>query len=231
MSIETPARSVHSNQTDLHPRLTEVVQRHLCSHFRRPIARHNQRAFASVAERVAAHQGTLILDSFCGVGASTALLATHHPEALVIGIDQSAHRLARQPHHLPATSHEPPPNCVLVRAEVEDFWRLAVNAGWRPVAHYLLYPNPWPKASHLQRRVHGSAVLPALLALGGRIELRSNWLLYLQEFATAVALAGWQSDLRHLPPGPAWTPFERKYRAAGQPLWQLQCQLSDPQLE
>ena len=32
--------------------------------------------------------------------------------------------------------------------------------------HYLLYPNPWPKAKHLQRRVHGHGSFPLLLQLG-----------------------------------------------------------------
>ena len=220
MPTETPARAVHSNQPDLHPRLIEVVQRHLRSEFRRPIADHNRRAFERLADQVAAHHGPLIIDSFCGVGASSHALAADRPDALVIGIDKSAHRLARQPHHRDGAELS---NCVLVQAEVEDFWRLALAAGWRPEAHYLLYPNPWPKAEHLQRRVHGSPLLPTLLRLGGRLELRSNWRLYLAEFAAAVAQLGWHSELRPLPAAPPLTPFERKYRAAGQSLWQLQC--------
>ena len=229
MSATTPARPVHSNQPDLHPRLEEVVRRHLLSEFRRPIADHNRRAFDGIAASVAAHRGPLILDSFCGVGASTGRLAAAHPEALVIGIDKSAHRLARQPYHRPAIPPVAPPanrdaisRCLLVQAEVEDFWRLALAAGWRPMEHYLLYPNPWPKAEHLKRRVHGSPLFPTLLELGGRLELRSNWRLYLQEFAAALTIAGWHGRLEPLPSPPGTTPFERKYAAAGQTLWRLQ---------
>jgi len=215
-------RRVDSNQSGLHPRLAERVRRHLLHPYRRPVAEHNRRAFEQAAERLAEHDGPLLLDSFCGVGASTALLACRHPEALVVGLDKSARRLARHGHHLPASAGgRLPDNCLLVRAEVDDFWRLAAEAGWRPQAHYLLYPNPWPKAAHLQRRVHGSPVFPHLLELGGRIELRSNWRLYLEECAAALALAEWTARLRPLPPAPPWTPFERKYAAAGQSLWQL----------
>src|SRR5690625_4936039 len=215
-------RRVDSNQSGLHPRLAERVRRHLLHPYRRPVAEHNRRAVEQAAERLAEHDGPLLLDSFCGVGASTALLACRHPEALVVGLDKSARRLARHGHHLPASAGgRLPDNCLLVRAEVDDFWRLAAEAGWRPQAHYLLYPNPWPKAAHLQRRVHGSPVFPHLLELGGRIELRSNWRLYLEECAAALALAEWTARLRPLPPAPPWTPFERKYAAAGQSLWQL----------
>lgn len=218
MPDPTPARSVQSNQSDLHPRLIEVVQRHFNSQYRRPIAPHNQAAFDLIAERVAAHKGPLILDSFCGVGASTLALAQQHPQALVVGIDKSEHRLQRARYH-----GEDRGNALMVRAEVEDFWRLALAAGWQPLAHYLLYPNPWPKSEHLQRRVHGSPLLPTLLQLGGTLELRSNWQLYLREFTAAVTLAGWQSRLDILPEQPALTPFERKYRDAGQTLWQSRC--------
>ncbi len=217
------SRAVDSNQEDLHPRLQAVVGRHLERPFLRPIARHNQRAFDTVANQVAAYRGPLLLDSFCGVGASTLNLARQYPDALVIGVDKSAHRLAR---------HQPEPgvdNYRLVRADVDDFWRLALAAGWHPDAHYLLYPNPWPKSGQLQRRVHGSPLFPTLLDLGGRLELRSNWLLYLREFNAALAQAGHRAQLETLPPGPAMTPFEHKYRLAGQALWRLHCTLHSPE--
>ena len=116
-----------------------------------------------------------------------------------------------------------PDNTLLVRADLVDFWRLALNAGWRPRRHYLLYPNPYPKTAHLKLRWHGHPVFPALLALGGRLELRSNWRLYLQEFALAAAQA---SDVvaevqPFTPEGEYLTPFERKYHQSGQDLWRL----------
>lgn len=153
----------------------------------------------------------LILDAGCGVGESTGKLAGRFPEALVIGVDKSAHRLARQP-SLPA-------NALLLRAELADFWRLALAAGWRLERHYLLYPNPWPKAAHFTRRWHGSPLWSVILALGGRLELRSNWRLYVEEWVRALALAGVPAVVEPLRVETPLTPFERKYYAAGQSLW------------
>lgn len=158
-----------------------------------------------------------MLDSGCGVGESSRRLAERYPESLVIGVDKSAARLAK------ASGSE---NCRLLRADLYDFWRLAAGAGWRPRRHYLLYPNPWPKARHLQRRWHGSALLPALLALGGRLELRSNWQIYVREFAEALMIAGCETlEWGRFCPREPLSPFERKYHAAGQPLWRLRADL------
>lgn len=210
MTAQLP-KTVESNQHEPHPRLRDVVQRHLRHPFLKPIAAHNRAAFDAVAERVAAHAGPLLLDSFCGTGESTAALAAAHPAALVIGIDKSAHRLGK--HQAGAG------NYLLVRADTDDFWRLALDAGWRPQRHSLFYPNPWPKKEHLQRRVHGSPLFPALLALGGEVELRSNWPVYVEEFAQALALAGWRAEVEELIVETPLTAFERKYRQAGQALW------------
>ena len=49
-----------------------------------------------------------------------------------------------------------PKNLFLVRAELTDFWMLvARQSDWLVAKHYLLYPNPYPKSKHLQRRWHG----------------------------------------------------------------------------
>ena len=72
-----------------------------------------------------------------------------------------------------------PRNLILMRADLNDFYRLAADAGWRLARHFILYPNPWPKSVHLKRRWHGAPVFPYMLRLGGVMELRSNWKLYL----------------------------------------------------
>ncbi len=85
--------------------------------------------------------------------------------------------------------------------------------------HYLLYPNPWPKAKHLQRRVHGHASFAWLSGLGGRVELRSNWQLYVEEFGMAMHLAGRRGYVSRLMAEFPLTAFERKYRDSGHRLW------------
>lgn len=218
-------RVISSNQRQPHDKLAATVARHLAHPFRKPYAQHNIDAFNRAQAWLAEHPPgrPLILDSFCGVGESTRTLAAHYPDALVIGVDKSAHRLAK--HAADATGAE---NYLLARADVDDFWRLAVAGGWQLSQHYLLYPNPWPKPGQLGYRVQGSAVFPALLQLGGAVELRSNWSVYVAEFALALEIADQRADVSQYQPQAAITPFERKYSQAGQVLWRCRCRIANP---
>jgi tRNA (guanine-N7-)-methyltransferase len=120
-----------------------------------------------------------------------------------------------------------PANATLIRADLVDFWRLLAGNGIRLARHYNLYPNPWPKIGHLARRWQGHAVLPVWLALGGEVECRSNWQIYIEEMAfalsllsgTQVACEPWQTDN-------PMTPFEKKYQESGHELWR--CRVSLP---
>jgi tRNA G46 methylase TrmB len=160
-----------------------------------------------------------VLDSFCGTGQSTAMLAARHDDALVIGVDKSSHRLNRRP--------AAPDNCVLLQAHCEAVWRYLVGRQQKLLAHYLLYPNPWPKPGHLSRRVHGHPAFPLLLALGGQLELRSNWQLYVEEFGVALHLLHQPSCIAVVPAdAPALTLFEHKYRESGHQLWSVTAKLS-----
>ncbi|AZZ99503.1 SAM-dependent methyltransferase [Pseudoalteromonas sp. R3] len=216
------SRSITSNQAGLHEKLDEVVQKHLNTPFKKPIAAHTQQAFEQVNEKVQAFDGPIILDSCCGVGESTANLAKLHPDALVIGIDKSEHRLEKHDIEYKQTEAG---QYILVQADLNDFWRLACEANWQPTHHYLLYPNPWPKAKHLQRRWHGAAVFPYIVELGGRLELRSNWSIYVEEFARSLELAGKEAEVSAYESDTAMTPFERKYWASGQQSTRLIAQL------
>jgi len=212
------SRSVTSSQEEVHPALAKVLARHFASLFCRPVVDYNRAAFAEAMACWQAWDGNapLILDSGCGVGWSTIALAEAHPDCFVLGVDQSAHRLAKK------DRESQPENLAFIRADLVDFWRLLVERNIRLSAHYLLYPNPWPKAKHLQRRWHGHPVFPALLALGGRLECRSNWKIYLDELQFALTWAGYPATVTALiPEAGGLTPFERKYHASGQELWRL----------
>jgi tRNA G46 methylase TrmB len=196
-----------------------VVLRHLETPSRRPIAPHTARAFEALREVLAeAPLRPLVFDFGCGTGASTHRLAHLHPAAWVIGVDQSAHRLG-----VSEGLRRHGERVVLLRAEQTDLWRLLAHAGFRLGASYLLYPNPWPKARHLGRRVHGHPAFPALLALGGRLEVRSNWPTYVEELAQAVRLVTGASAAPRRVPEDArpLSPFERKYQASGHALFAL----------
>lgn len=213
------SRAITTAQQAPHHALHSRLSRMLASSWRQPLANHTIATFARIEReylsRLPDSPGGLILDSGCGVGLSTRQLAAEYPDAVVIGIDRSDARLARD--------HGPlPDNAMLVRADLGDFWRLAHAAGWAPVRHYLLYPNPYPKAGHLKRRWQGHPVFPTLIALGGRIELRSNWSVYVEEFASAMAFVAQTPQVaveQFVPESTFLTPFERKYHLSGQALW------------
>ena len=208
-----------SAQSALHPRLREIVQRHLDIPFRRVPSDAGKRAFALVAGRLRA---PFILDAGCGTGASTLVLAREFPDRFVLGVDKSVARLTMGQR---AIDHgAAPENVLLLHCELVDFWQLAAAAGLRCERQYLLYPNPWPKAEHVKRRWHAHPVLANLLQLGGAIELRTNWRIYAEEFALSLQLAGVDACLQPFFPVQALTPFERKYLASGHRLWRCLAQ-------
>lgn len=200
--------------------LASLVDRHLRHDWRPPVPDHDRQAFETARQwrRQAGSGRPLILDSGCGTALSSVTLASRRPEALVIGLDKSAARLARAGRRFTL-----PENLLLLRTDCAVFWLLARGAGWRLADHYLLYPNPWPKPGHLKRRWYGHPAFPLLMALGGRLEVRSNWRPYLDDFARALQWAGKSAPtLEELDEGEtAMTDFEHKYRGSGQSLYRL----------
>lgn len=225
--VQAYSRAITSNQLSQHEQIPQQVAKYWQQPFLKPIAIHSQAAFASVNQQVQQFSGPIILDACCGVGESTAELARRNPHALVIGVDKSAHRLAKHVQYQQQDNAQ----YLLVRADLNDFWRLAAAANWPVQQQCIFYPNPWPKKKHLGRRWHGAPVFPALVQLGGALEMRSNWPLYLQEFATALACVGISSEVQPLTVTThPITPFERKYQASGQQLWQLTATLANAEL-
>jgi tRNA (guanine-N7-)-methyltransferase len=215
------SRPVVSTQRGVHPGLPRLLRRHQGSAWQKPPQRADRPALDTLARALEAHAGPLVLDSFCGTGQSTAALARRHPEALVIGVDQSAQRLRR---------HRAKGSYLLLQAHCEAVWRYLAEQGRVLEAHYILYPNPWPKRGHLARRVHGHPAFPFLLSLGGTLELRSNWQIYVEEFGVALHLREIAASVRVLPArGEPLTAFERKYRHSGHTLWQLKAGLTPVQ--
>jgi len=216
----TAAKPIESAQEAPHGGLLDRLQRHLLRLPTAPVAAHTQAAFEALQRDLGPSPGALIFDSGCGTGESTRSLAERHPEAWVVGVDKSADRLGRHRAALPA-------NARLVRAELGDLWRCAVAAGWRLKAHYLPYPNPWPKARHYKRRWPAHPAFPWLLGLGGELEVRSNWRLYLEEWQVVLESLGIASRLSPLAPTPEapLSPFEAKYLASGHACYALRAAL------
>lgn len=214
------SRFVTSTQLDPHPRLREIVHRHMHTPWLKPIPQHTQQVFADVYPLLMqAQEQTLILDSGCGTGASSFELKKHHPNALIIGIDQSEHRLAP---FLKNQSIYHQPGLLLLRAELVAFWQLCVMHNIHVTKHYLLYPNPWPKATHCKRRWHAHPIWPQLLKITTNLELRTNWYVYAQEMQIALECCNISTHLQSIKPNQGGiSPFEQKYHTSGHTLWQL----------
>jgi tRNA G46 methylase TrmB len=214
-----PPKTIQSPQSGPYPKLERVVEKHITTHYRRPYREHNLVVFEQLKKLVALRrQPGLILDSCCGTGLSTQRLAQANPDSLVIGIDQSASRLDRESEEFSARAD----NSVLFQANCEDIWRLCVNADIQFDQHFILYPNPYPKPEHFKRRWHGHPCFPYLAKLSARLELRSNWALYLDEFALAWKLLtnkGFERQV--LTVEKPLTLFEKKYFASGQRVYAL----------
>ena len=211
---KTPDNGIVTDQGGVHADLLAVVRNHRKHPWRKPCPTHTRDAFRVLQKTLATQPRPLVLDSFCGTGMSTALLARRYPDSWVVGIDQSAHRLAK---HQSSEAD----NYLLLQAEAEPFWPCLTEAGISLQGHRLLYPNPWPKAAQFKRRVHGHGAFPILAKLGGDLELRTNWEIYAREFSQATRLIGLSGSLETVIPESPMTLFERKYQQRGQTLWRF----------
>ena len=220
MNNQHNSRIIISNQASVHDDLEAVLNKHIQHDFHKPISDINQRVFEQVQHLYEQHSNNFILDSGCGVGESTYHIAQANPDCFVLGVDQSSHRIENN------NNWTLPENAQLIQANLIDFWRLAEQSNWLLYKHYLLYPNPWPKKKHLQRRWHGHPVFPVLKTLSGQLEMRTNWKIYAEEFKLAIELLmNKDCALKLWTPEHAMTPFERKYQQSAQDLYQVKIDL------
>lgn len=217
-------RPISGGQTGIHRQLFQVLAKHSHTAYKKPITAYSRSLFAAVENLHKQINKPVILDSGCGTGASTQTLAVENPHALVIGVDKSAHRLARG--GLDANI-ELRANCLLLKMDLIDFWRLALQHGWQLQKHYLLYPNPWPKSQHLLRRWYAHPVFPQLISLGGVLEMRCNWQVYAEEFHAAMEhIAPGTDVLDEYVPQTSISLFEQKYAASGHTIYRCYCILN-----
>lgn len=210
------SKSVDSNQAGVHERLHDIVKKHITTRYRKPYQVHNLAAFELLQQKIAnTEHVALILDSCCGTGMSSYSLAARYPGHLIVGVDQSGHRLEKN-------AAAVPDNCIMLQANCEDIWRLCLDHNIHFIRHYILYPNPWPKSVHLKRRWHGHPVFPHLRPLAKTTILRSNWRTYLDEFNEAwELLTHKKSTVKEFTVDEAVTLFEKKYAGSGQLLFEI----------
>ena len=190
MAAHTEASSsqspYHIEEGPTHTKVPELASKHVkfrdawSSHYAAP--RHTVEAlseaktFVSLFYSKHGSEGSgalkVILDSGCGTGRSSALIAAANPDLPVIGLDRSINRLSKNPLYASSTREsaatDPPPNLLLLRCDVVGFWYLAATTlvaqdQWHISQHTIFYPNPYPKAKQLKYRWHGHAVFPYLL--------------------------------------------------------------------
>ena len=202
--------NILTNQTAINYTMLKTLTRKYQQYqYQRPISARAQAQFQQLKRCLANAPKPLILDSGCGRGMSSRQLAHRYPKHWIIALDQSTHRLA-------ALQHNVPSNVIIIVENCIDFWRLLTKEPTICVeAHYLLYPNPWPKKQQEKRRWYAHPIFPTLLALCPWTHLRSNWLLYLQSCAIVAHQAGRHTKLSKITPtSPSMTHFEAKYHAS-----------------
>ncbi len=211
------SRPVASNQQGVHENLPKILQKHMSAPYQKPVSMHTLLAFDEIAERLEREGVTsVILDSGCGTGESTIFLAQKYPERIIIGLDKSEVRLQK------IKSKAVPSNALFVRADQFDFWRLVSVSELNVIYHTMFYPNPWPKKTHAKRRIFGHPAFVLLPKITKNIELRSNWLIYLQEFAAAwELLTGDACEINQIEVSTPITLFEKKFHDSGHPLYRL----------
>lgn len=217
------SRPVSGGQPGIHRQLLQVLAKHLHGAYKKPVTVYSRTLFATVEDLRRQINKPVILDAGCGTGVGTQLLATENSHALVIGVDKSSHRLARGGLGANIGLRA---NCLLLKMDLLDFWRLAVQHGWRLQKHYLLYPNPWPKLKHLLRRWYAHPVFPELLSLGGVLEMRCNWRVYAEEFHAAMEYIAPGACLHDAyAPQTSISLFEQKYAGSGHVIYRCRCVL------
>ena len=217
------SRPIDSEQDGIHHHLQGLLARHSRHSYKRPLSHYSQQIFLQAEQHRRQSARAIILDSGCASAESSRELARRFPQHLVVGVDKSAHRLRKAGLSGDIQLNG---NCLLVRMNLVDFWRLAVLYGWRLHRHYLLYPNPWPKPAQLARRWHAHPVFPYLLALGGELEMRCTWRVYAEEFQLALNfLFPDACDLESFAAESALSRFELKYSASGHRLYRCRAKL------
>lgn len=205
---------------------SERIHRHagLDRPYLRPIPTHQRVVFGHIQRLWVEDPRPLVLDSCCGRGMSTGYLHQRFPRHRVLGLDQSAHRLAlaKWPAVAPGVWGDPAAGVLLARVNVIDLWRLIAPLQWPIEEHFLWYPNPWPKSRHAKQRFHAHPVFDEMLSLSPSFELRTQWHLYAKEFCARVALtSGYVAKASQLQAKVGHSHFECKYLAANQALWQV----------
>jgi tRNA (guanine-N7-)-methyltransferase len=154
----------------------------------------------------------LQVDLGCGDGSFISALAERMPERNFLGIERLLGRIRSAARRAAAVG-----NVRLLRMESSYAVRYLLPAG-SVETFYLLFPDPWPKRRHWQRRIVTGEFLRAIsqaLAKNGRFLVATDHLNY---FEKIEEIARANPDFTVALPGAAglpFTKFEQQFRAQG----------------
>lgn len=226
--MEGNSPKIISNQSSIHANLDKTLKKHIDNEYKLSIPAPNYDMFFEIIDQSNLYDG-IILDSGCGTGESTLNLARLFPESFVIGVDKSTLRISKG---LSKLKKEPLPNCMLAQASITHLWLFFEEQEIKLQHNFLLYPNPWPKKKHLMRRWHGHPIFPSLLNLGGILTLRSNWEIYVAEFAHALKTS-LKREVKYnkISINNPLSNFEEKYKKSGHSIFEVSVNLDGKKTE
>lgn len=221
--------TIYTTAQDSPQDLCKYLKKHRQA-FQKPIAAPQRCVFERIVPDLVT-TAAIHVDWGCGTGMSTQQLAKTHPNMLVIGIDQSKHRLMKNTwyaKHVGANGLARHQNCLMIHGHIEAFalW-LAHQEQCKPICLHsqsFFYPNPWPKRKHLNKRLPTHPIFPYLMRLSSCITMRCNWRTYAQQWAFCAQY--FRPDLQHtltsyIPNEPI-SLFEKKYMQTHTPCFQVQ---------
>jgi tRNA (guanine-N7-)-methyltransferase len=176
-------------------------------------------------EKIFGRNAPLQVDLGCGDGSFISALAERMPERNFLGIERLLGRIRSAARRAAAVG-----NVRLLRMESSYGVRYLLLAG-SVETFYLLFPDPWPKRRHWQRRIVTGEFLRAIsqaLAKNGRFLVATDHLNY---FEKIEEIARANPDFTVALPGAAGLPltkFEQQFRAQGAAIHWLELRKVSP---
>jgi tRNA (guanine-N7-)-methyltransferase len=164
----------------------------------------------------------------CGSGLHPIRYASSHPDRVLFAIEHTKERFGKFSQRL--TNHPPIANLYAIHDDAVR-WISHVPPTESVSRVFILYPNPYPMAKHLNRRWHAMPFMQRIIKLlkpGGKIEIATNEVWYANE-ARQYMQEVWKLALIedkeiYDPSGEqfkARSHFERKYLKRGETCYNL----------
>ncbi len=167
----------------------------------------------------------LVLEIGSGMGETTAALAAARPELNHLAVEVYTPGIGQL---LLRVEHAGLTNLRMLRGDAVDVLREHLAPGSLH-AVLVFFPDPWPKTRHHKRRLVQPgfvALLASRLAVGGRLQLATDWVHYAEQMLAVCSAEPLLSN-RHAgwAPRPDWRPvtkFEDRARAEGRTVRDLE---------